>query len=78
MPEWQNDILFERWLYNMAKQFRVQRDHYFIGDAKMVNFLVRQGFDLIKAVDDKFNPKKKVYLFIDDEKFRKAMEKYKK
>lgn len=43
----------------------------------MANYLVRNGFDILKVVDDKDNSKFKVFMFRDCLELRQAMERYK-
>ena len=57
---------------------RKDKSFYVIRGIGMVNYLIRQGFDLIKAEDDKDKPEFKVFLFKNTPELREAMGGYKK
>ena len=61
----------------MEKQKEINKK-YSIKALSMVNHLVRQGFDLIGASDNKIYPQYKVFYFIDTPELRKAMSNFKK
>ena len=53
-----------------------QQEYYSIRAIKMANYLVRQGFDIVRVVDNNYNKKFKIFLFKDSPELRKAMEEY--
>ncbi len=51
--------------------------YYVIKSLSMCNYLVRKGFDIVKVVDSKENPRFKVFLFTDCPELQIAMKSYK-
>lgn len=47
--------------------------YYVIKSLKLANFLVRQGFDILKVSDSEQNSNLKVFLFGDCPELRKSM-----
>lgn len=50
---------------------------YIAKTLRMMNFLVREGFDCIKIKHDLYNPGKVVFAFEDSPKLRSVLHKYK-
>lgn len=50
---------------------------YIVKTLRMMNFLVREGFDCIKIKHDLYNPGKVVFAFEDSPKLRSVLHKYK-
>ena len=51
---------------------------YIIKTLRMMNYLVRNGFDCKKVKRDKFNTEKVVFCFEDTRELRQALNNYKK
>ncbi|WP_352168640.1 DUF5659 domain-containing protein [Proteiniborus sp. MB09-C3] len=47
--------------------------YYVVKSLKLANFLVRQGFDILKVSDSEHDPKFKVFLFQDCSELRKSI-----
>lgn len=54
------------------------KPYYVIKSISMTNYLIRNGCELVKVADDKFNPKYKVFLFLDCELLRELITNFKK
>ena len=52
--------------------------YYVVRSLNMMHYLIRQGFDVQKVVDNKENDKWKVFLFTDSKELRQAMTDYNK
>lgn len=47
--------------------------YYVVKSLKLANFLVRQGFDILKVSDSEHNPEFKVFLFGDCQELRRSI-----
>lgn len=47
--------------------------YYSIYSARMARFLVSQGFELQKTVDDPLYPNRKIFLFIESAELKETM-----
>ena len=52
-------------------------NYYVCKTIRLMTYLVKQDIVLKKVVDDRNNPKYKVFLFEDSDKLRKYLEEYK-
>lgn len=52
--------------------------YYVVKSLKMMHYLIREGFDVQKVVDNKENLQWKVFLFTDSKELRQAMTDYNK
>ena len=50
--------------------------YYVIKSLSMMQYLVREGFNILKVENANDNPKLKVFLFEDNKRLRKAMTTY--
>ena len=56
--------------------YDMNNDYYVIRSLKMMMYLVRNGFDIIKVGDSEDNKNFKVFLFIDSKELRQCMSKF--
>ena len=62
----------------MNKTTKNKEQHFYIAKTlRMMNYLVRQGFDCIKVKTDRNNPKFKIFIFEDSEELRNCLKHYK-
>ena len=53
-----------------------EKQYYIIKSLSMMNYLVRNGFNVVKVGDNENNPKLKVFMFYDSQELRKCMESF--
>ena len=55
-----------------------ENEYYVIKSLSMMNYLVRNGFDVLKVGDNEFYPNLKVFLFADSLELRRCMESFRR
>ena len=53
-----------------------KNQYYIIKSLNMMNYLVRNGFNVVKVGDNENNPNFKVFMFYDSQELRKCMESF--